>query len=168
MQIGKEWSLNVGVYHRRIGSFDLYKTRTINQKTFGFAKEFGARNKVINHDCCDSSFCWHCGLLVSRVLIRSNCLCPGVQSVQLVTDTKIDDLWKRPLKQIVAVAREEGEYNWCTLASCGSNTIRVEFDQEIVSMGVSPEYRTNKVCGRFNEGIRWWSGHLCGVEHKLH
>ena len=32
--------------------------------------------------------------------------------------------------------------------------MRVEFDEEVVSMGVSPEDRTIKTCGRFDEGVR--------------
>ena len=38
------------------------------------------------------------------------------------------------------------------LASSGSNTIRVKFSEEIVSMGVSPEDRTTKTRDRFDKG----------------
>ena len=32
---------------------------------------------------------------------------------------------------------------------------------------MSPEDRTSKTRGRFNEGIGWWSGLFSGVKHKL-
>ena len=35
-------------------------------------------------------------------------------------------------------------------------------------MGVGPEDRTTKTCGRFNKGFRWRMGHFCRVEYKLH
>ena len=35
-------------------------------------------------------------------------------------------------------------------------------------MGLSPEKRTTKAFGRFNEGIRWWSSYFCGIEYKFH
>ena len=47
----KERGGKFGCEHRRLGKFDLYITRTINQKTFSFAEQFGVRNKVIDDDC---------------------------------------------------------------------------------------------------------------------
>ena len=46
---------------------------------------------------------------VARVLIGPNCLRPGVQWIQLVTDNNVDELREGPLKQVVAVTREKGE-----------------------------------------------------------
>ena len=33
---------------------------------------------------------------------------------------------------------------------------------------MSPEDRTTETCGRFSEGVRWWSSHFCRVEYKLY
>ena len=59
----------------------------------------------------------------------------------------MDDLRKGPLKKVVIVSWEECEKNRSTLARSGSNTIQVEFDEEVVAMGVSPENGTAETCG---------------------
>ena len=33
---------------------------------------------------------------------------------------------------------------------------------------MSPEDRTTKTCGRFNESVGSWSGHFCRLEYELH
>ena len=69
------------------------------------------------------------------------------------------------------VCRSHQGRGWIRLmhtCHCESNTIRVQIDDEVVSMGVSPECRPTKTCGRFNEGVRLWSGYFCRIKYKLH
>ena len=65
----------------------------------------------------------------------------------------MDGLCEGPLEKIVIVSREKCEKNRSTLARSGSDTIRVEFDEEIVAMRVSPKNGAAKICSWLDEWI---------------
>ena len=65
----------------------------------------------------------------------------------------MDGLCEGPLEKIVIVSREECEKNRSTLTRSGSDTIRVEFDEEIVAMRVGPENGAAKTCSWLDEWI---------------
>ena len=66
----------------------------------------------------------------------------------------MDDLCDGPLEKLVIVSWEEGEWDRSALTRSGSNTTRVEFDEEVIPMGVSPENGAAKTCSWFDEGVR--------------
>ena len=136
-------------------------------KILSFTEEFRVRKEVIRDDSRNSYLCSNGEMFVSRLLFRSDCLCPGVIWLQLVTRAKTNELCEGPSVQVVIVNYEKREEDWLTLTSGGSNIKRVELDEEAVAMtGNSDDWATN--CrGRFEKVVTWWSRYFGGVKNNF-
>ena len=65
----------------------------------------------------------------------------------------MNSLCEGPLEKIVIVSRNSANRTEAHLPVAGSDTIRVEFDEEIVAMRVGPENGAAKACSGLDEWI---------------